>query len=118
MASQMQFNTLTPSGSDQHYVVPAASVATQIMSASPEQRGWASIFNDSPQSLYIKFGNNQAVGISGSQQIFDVKIASSSYYEMPFPQWQGEVWGVWDGGASPSGFARVLWLGVPGLGPY
>ena len=111
MASMPQFNTVAVSGSDTHGTVAASSNPVQIMGASQEQRAWGSIFNDSAQSLYLKFGNDLLVGITGSTQVFDVKVTSGSLYELKQPIYQGEIWGCWDG--TPAGYARTLQLGVP-----
>lgn len=107
MASQAQFNTTAPSGSDQHWKVPAATAPTLILSASQEQRSHASIFNDAGGSLYITFGGGapQALSVTGT---YDVKLTSASYYELPKPAYQGEIWGIWD---AAGGWARVLQLG-------
>jgi hypothetical protein len=110
MASHAQFNTTAPSGSDQHWKVAAQTSKTLILSASVEQRTHASIFNASPNNLYLKFGDNTGIAVSGSSGLFDVKLTSASYFEIPKPAWQGEIWGAWDADL-PAGFALVLQLG-------
>jgi hypothetical protein len=111
MASEAQFNTTAVSGSDQHWLVASTVSTTLILSASQEQRSHASIFNDSPATLYLKFGSDSSMA-TGSSGVWDVKLTSGTYFELPKPEWQGEVWGSWDSG-SAGGFARVLQLGTP-----
>lgn len=110
MASQAQFNTTAPSGSDAHWVVPSSGTPILILSASQEQRVHASVFNDSSNSLFLKFGSDANMGIAGASTIYDVKLTSGSYYELPKPIWEGEIWGAWD---AVGGWARVLQLGRP-----
>lgn len=110
MPTQAQFNTTAPSGSDQHWIVPASTGApVLILSASQEQRAHASIFNDAVGTLFLKFGSDAGMGASGSAQIYDVKLTSASYYEIPKPVWQGEIWGIWD---TAGGWARVMQVGT------
>ena len=109
MASQQQFNTTATSGSDQHFRIAVSTSPVLILSASQEQRVHASIFNDSPGTLYLCYGGS-AMG-TGSAQQWDMKITSGVYYECPKPIYQGEIWGAWDSAAG--GFARVLQLGRP-----
>jgi hypothetical protein len=107
MASQAQFTTVAPSGSDQHWRVPASTSAQLILSASQDGRVHGSIFNDSGATLFLSFGGSN-VAVVGQ---FDVKITSASYFELPKPAvYQGEIWGVWD---ATGGWAHVLHLGVP-----
>lgn len=109
MASHAQFNTTATSGSDAHWTVPSTtSGPVLIMSASQDQRVHGSVYNDSPGSLYLKFGSDVNMGVSGSAQIYDVKMTSGSYFELPKPAYQGEVWGLWD---LIGGWARVLQVG-------
>lgn len=109
MASQQQFLTVAPSGSDQRWRVAASTAQSLILSSSQDQRGHASIFNDSVSSLYIVMGPG-GVGALSVTGTYDVKITSGSYFELPKPVYQGEIWGIWDG---LGGFARVLQLGIP-----
>ena len=108
MASQSQFNTTATSGSDARWIVAASQTAVLILSSSQDQRVHASIFNDSAASLFIKFGSDVSLGNSGSAQIYDLKITSASYFELPKPIYQGDIWGLWD---ATGGWARVLQLG-------
>lgn len=115
MSSQSAFNTISPSGSDGHWKVVGAVSPVLILSASQEQRAHASIFNDANASLYLVYGiggSGFAAGVLASLSptgSFDVKLTSGSYYELPKPIWQGEIWGIWD---SATGWAHVLQLGA------
>jgi hypothetical protein len=107
MSSLAQFLTTSPSGSDLRWRVPATTSPILILSSSQDQRSHASIFNDSPSSLYLVLGGaGPSVSVTGT---YDLKLTSGSYYEVPKPTYQGEIWGIWDG---PGGFARVMQLGV------
>ena len=101
--------TTATSGSDQHYRVVSATAPTLILSASQDQRVHASIFNDSANSLYIVFGPGalNSLSVTGT---FDCKITSASYFELPKPIYEGEVWGIWD---AAGGWARVYQVGGP-----
>ncbi len=110
MASQAQFNTTAPSGSDQHWKVPSNTQKQLILSSSQEQRAHASIFNNANGTLFLKYGDNTGIAVSGATGLYDVKMASGAYYELPKPMWQGDIWGVWDLDQA-GGFAHVLQLG-------
>ncbi len=108
MAFTPQFLTTAPSGSDAHWKVAGSTSPTLILSSSVDQRSHASIFNDSPASLYVTFGPG-GVGNLSVTGTYDIKITSGSYLELPKPTYQGEIWGIWD---SAAGWARVLQLGI------
>lgn len=108
------FLATSPSGSDAHWRVPQNSTRQLILSSSTDVRAHASIFNHSAATLHLKFGSNVGMAVSGGAGLFDVKLASGSYYELPKPMFQGEIWGVWDADL-PAGFAMVLQLGRAGL---
>ena len=103
-----QFLSAAPSGSDSHWRVAGTTSPTLILSSSAGQRSHASIFNDAAGTLYLTFGPGSGVGPTGT---FDVKMTSGSYFELPKPIYQGEIWGAWD---AAGGFARVLSLGIGG----
>lgn len=111
MSSVSQFATTAPSGSDQHWRVATNTSKQLILSASQDDRSHASIFNNSNATLYLRIGNNAGMAVSGALGAYDVKLTSGSYFEMPKPIHEGEVWGVWDAD-QPGGFAMVLQLGV------
>lgn len=100
-------NTVAPSGSDGHWKIAAAVSPQLLLSASNGDRSHASIFNNSANSLYIRFGNGRVdqLSVTGT---YDVKLTSGSLYELPRPIWDGEIWGIWD---ATGGWAMVLTLG-------
>lgn len=57
-----------------------------------------SVFNDSTQVLYIKYGS------SASSTSYTVQVAAGGYFEAPAPCYRGIITGVW---ASANGNARV-----------
>ena len=57
------------------------------------------IFNDSTQVLYVKFG------ATASATSYTVQIAAGGYYEFPQPLYLGNVDGIW---ASANGNARLM----------
>lgn len=103
----------SPSGSDSHWRVPQNSTRQLILSASADVRAHASVFNHSGAALYLKFGSNQGMAVSGGLGLFDVRLSSGSYFELPKPMFQGEVWGVWDADL-PAGSAMVVQIGRAG----
>lgn len=113
MVQTSDFIGTSPSGSDAHWRVPQGSSPRLILSASQDVRAHASIFNHSNGALYLKFGGNGGMSVSGNLGLFTTKLLSGSYYEMPKPIWQGEVWGVWDSDL-PAGFAMVTQTGRAG----
>lgn len=108
MANLPDFLTVSPSGSDEHWKIPASTTPTLILSASSEERAHASIFNHSPNSLFLKFGGVTGMTSTGGTGLFTVKLTSGSYYELPKPIWQGEIYGAWD---AAGGFALVTQTG-------
>ena len=62
----------------------------------------AMIFNDSTESLFVKFGS------AASATSFTVKILAGGYFEFPQPVYTGRVDGVWANDAS--GSARITEL--------
>ncbi len=109
MANQGSFLSISPSGSDNHWKIAGVTSPVLILSASQDQRGHASIFNDAIGSLYITFGPGGVSNLSVTGT-YDIKITSASYYELPRqPVYQGEIWGIWD---ASGGWARVLQTGI------
>lgn len=108
MSTPSEFNTVSPSGSDAHWKIPAGVGVVLILSASQNERAHASIFNHANGTLHLKFGASASMAIGGGGGIFNVKLTSGSYYELPKPTWQGEVYGAWD---VAGGFAMVLETG-------
>ncbi len=67
-----------------------SSSATNVtLQASNSSRRGLSIFNDSSDILYVKFG------ATASSTSFTVKMLPGSYYEMPTPVYTGIVDGIW-----------------------
>lgn len=76
-----------------------ASSATNVtLLAANTARLGATIFNDSTQVLYVKFG------ATASATSYTVQIAAGGYYEVPQPVFTGKLDGIW---ASANGNARV-----------
>lgn len=108
MASESAFNTVSPSGSDAHWRVPASVTPVLILSASQNSRAAGGIYNHGSGTLYLKFGGSAGISTSGSSGVYDLQMAPGSYYELPKPPWQGQMWGAWD---IAGGSARVFELG-------
>ena len=78
-----------------------ASSATNVtLLASNANRLGATIFNDSTQNLFVKFG------ATASSSSFAVKMTPGTYYEVPF-NYTGIIDGIW---ASANGNARITEL--------
>jgi hypothetical protein len=76
-----------------------ASSATNVtLKASNANRQHLTIFNDSTQVLYVKWG------ATASATSYTVQIAPGGYYEFPQPAYTGIVDGIW---AAANGNARV-----------
>lgn len=80
-------------------VASSASNVT-LLAANPKRIG-ATLFNDSTQVVYVKFG------ATASNTSYTVQIASNGYYEVPAPVYTGIIDGIW---ASANGNARVTEL--------
>lgn len=105
MANLAAYQTVAPSGSEAYWKIAATTSPVLIFSSSQEERAHGSVFNNSAASLYLKFGSVNGLSVTG---IYSVKLTSGSYYEMPKPPYQGQVWGVWD---ATGGWAMVTELG-------
>jgi hypothetical protein len=53
-------------------------------------RNMATIYNNSSQVLYIKYGPD------ASADSFTVKLLAGDYYELPHPCFTGEISGFWE----------------------
>ena len=73
--------------------IPASATSKLILSAS-EHRAGAVFYNHSPASLYLRYSQN--MDYSASVDLFTVKLASGSYFEMLNPVYRGQVHGIWD----------------------
>lgn len=79
----------------------ASSASSVTLLASNASRKQATIFNDSTQILYVKFGT------TASATSFTVAMVPASYYELPAPQYLGRIDGIW---VSANGSARIMEL--------
>jgi len=76
-----------------------ASSATSVsLLASNTSRKFATIYNDSTQILYVKFG------ATASATSYTLQMPPASYYELPQPCYTGAIDGIW---ASANGNARL-----------
>ena len=78
----------------------AASATSVSILASNTGRMGATVYNDSTAFLYLK------LGATASTTSFTIRMASQSYYEVPF-DYTGAIDGIW---ASANGNARVTEL--------
>lgn len=81
--------------------VASSASSVNLFAANPGAR-LRTIFNDSTQILYVKFG------VTASTSSYTVQIAASGYYEFPQDSngkvYDGTVDGIW---ASANGNARL-----------
>ena len=77
--------------------VASSSSSVNLFAATALAKG-RTIFNDSTQVLYVKFG------ATASTSSYTVQIAAGGYYEFPQPAYSGNVDGIW---ASANGNARL-----------
>lgn len=75
----------------------ASSATSVVILASNANRKAATVYNDSTQILYLKFGT------TASTTSFTAPLAAATYYEVP-GGYTGEIDGIW---ASANGNARV-----------
>lgn len=78
-----------------------SSATSVTLQASNTSRIGLLIFNDSAQSLFVKFG------ATASSTSYTVKILAGGYYEMPQPIYTGTVDGIW---VAADGSARMTEL--------
>ena len=76
--------------------VPSSATSVTLLAANSGRKG-ATIYNDSTQNLYVKFGT------TASNTSFTLIMVPASYYEVPF-QYTGRIDGIW---AAANGNARV-----------
>lgn len=85
---------------------PTAATLTNVASSATNVTLFAAagtanartIYNDSTQVLYVKFG------ATASTSSYTVQLAAGAYYEFPQPLYAGQVDGIW---ASANGNARL-----------
>lgn len=75
----------------------ASSATSVVILATNTARKGASVYNDSTQILYLKFGT------TASTTSFTVPLAAAAFFEVP-SGYTGEMDGIW---TSANGFARV-----------
>lgn len=78
-------------------VASSASNVT-IFAAATGRINMRTIFNDSTQVLYLKFG------ATASASSYTVQLAAGAYFEFPRPIYGGQVDGIW---AAANGSARL-----------
>jgi hypothetical protein len=80
----------------------ASSIVSQEISGGSSSRKLLSVYNDSGQVLYLKFGTE------ASPTSYTVQVAAAAYYELPnhptHGTYLGVITGVW---AAANGYARV-----------
>ncbi len=76
----------------------AASASNVTLLSINIKREAASIFNDSTNNLYLKFGQ------TASTNSYTIKMEAGSFYELSTPCYCGVIDGIWDG---TNGAARV-----------
>jgi hypothetical protein len=77
--------------------VTSAAADTTLLAANLRRIG-VTVYNDSLQTLYIKYGSG------ASSASFTVRLSSGAFWEMPQPIYTGAINGNW---TSADGFARV-----------
>ena len=77
--------------------VASSGSSVNLFAATAKALG-RTIFNDSTQVLYVKFG------ATASSSSYTVQLAAGAYYEFPQPAYSGNVDGIW---ASANGNARL-----------
>jgi hypothetical protein len=88
--------TTKPTSATEANVASSGTSATLFAASSSTNK--RTIWNDSAQALYVKFG------ATASTSSFTVKVPAGGHYEFPEPVYAGRVDGIW---ASADGFARL-----------
>lgn len=78
-------------------VSATSASATTVLAANPERK-IAMFYNDSPATMYLKFGPN------ASFTDFTVKLLQDDYYELPKPAYTGSLTAKW---TSTTGSVKV-----------
>jgi hypothetical protein len=76
----------------------ASSASSTTLFAASWGDNARTIWNDSSQLLYVKFGT------TASATSYTVQLVAGAFYEFPQPLYAGRVDGIW---ASANGVARV-----------
>jgi hypothetical protein len=78
--------------------VTSAAADTVLLAANANRIG-ATVYNDSLQTLYLKYGSG------ASSTSWTVRLSSGGYWEMPLPIYTGQINGNW---VAADGAARVM----------
>lgn len=78
--------------------VASSGTNVTVFAAATGRVNMRTVFNDSTQVLYLKFG------ATASSSSYTVQLSAGAYYEFPQPVYGGQVDGIW---ASANGNARV-----------
>jgi hypothetical protein len=100
-ALDVNIKSTTNGASSSSVTSVARSNASQTFLLANTSRKGATLYNDSGAFLYVKFG------ITASDTDFTVRLASQSYYEVPF-SYTGRIDGIW--ASNGAGDARITEL--------
>lgn len=100
VAATLATQDVRPSTAAVTSVADTAS-STTLLAAAAGRLG-ATVFNDSTEPLFVKFGT------TASATSFTVKILAGGYFEFPQPVYTGRVDGIWN--ADAAGSARITEL--------
>lgn len=76
---------------------------TTLLASNADRKG-LSIHNNSPVTLYVKFGATATTAAGG----WSVKMPADSFYEMPAPVYTGQIDGIWS--SDSTGYAEITEL--------
>lgn len=76
-----------------------ASTSNQLLKASNSNRTGLQIHNNGTANLYINLGT-----VAATDNYTDRPIEANAYWEMPFPIFTGNIYGIWD---AANGYATI-----------
>lgn len=76
-----------------------ASTSNQLLKAANSNRTGLQIHNNGTANLYINLGT-----VAATDNYTDRPIEANAYWEMPFPIYTGNIYGVWD---AANGYATI-----------
>ena len=82
--------------------VADAVTTAQLLAENGSRRG-AIFYNDSAQSLYLKFG------VSATTLQFTLEMAPESYFEIPTPIYTGRIDGIWQANTANASCVNRRW---------
>jgi len=85
------------------YTKVQAGIVAQTLVEENGNRVGLLIFNNSPETLYVKFENE------ATYTDFTLKIDPNGLYEMPLNYFTGKISGLWD---DQTGFAMITEVGA------